>query len=338
MKQKYRLLGLRLTCLVAVIASIPMLASSARPANHLAATRTLAASEIEDSTKTGAVGPGSAGSRVVRAQILLDRARFSPGEIDGVYGDDFAIAVKGYQENHGLKPTGTIDEQMWRLLDTDAGPLLLTYTITKADEKGPFQPIPDDTLEKAKMKWLGFETPEEGLGEKFHSSPKLLAQLNPGLKMDAVGVRIDVPNVRHIAGGLASRVVVSKSKRTVIAYGARDKELAQYPASIGDTHDPLPIGHWTITSVVHYPWFNYDPNLFWNPDPKKAAAILPPGPRNPVGTVWIGLSKEHYGIHGTPDPGHIRHGESAGCVRLTNWDVDQLSHMVRPGTPVVLEE
>ncbi len=341
MKQKYRLLGLRLTCLVAVIASIPALASSARPANRLhatAATRSLAASEIEDSTETGAVGPGAAGPRVVRAQILLDRARFSPGEIDGVYGDDFAIAVKGYQENHGLKPTGTIDEQMWRLLDADAGPLLLTYTITKADEKGPFQPIPDDTLEKAKMKWLGFETPEEGLGEKFHSSPKLLAELNPGLKLGAVGVRINVPNVRHIAGGLAFRVVVSKSKRTVIAYGARDKELAQYPASIGDTHDPLPIGHWTITSVVHYPWFNYDPDLFWNPDPKKAAAILPPGPRNPVGTVWIGLSKEHYGIHGTPDPGHIRHGESAGCIRLTNWDADQLSHMVRPGTPVVLEQ
>jgi lipoprotein-anchoring transpeptidase ErfK/SrfK len=328
--------------LVAVIAPIAMMLAiaSARPAKRLAsaATRTVAADEIEDSTKTGAVGPGSAGARVVRAQILLDRARFSPGEIDGVYGDDFAIAVKGYQENHDLKPTGTIDEQMWRLLDTDAGPLLLTYTITTADEKGPFQPIPDDTLEKAKMKWLGFETPEQGLGEKFHSSPKLLAELNPGLKMDAVGVQIRVPNVRHIAVGLALRVVGSKSKRTVIAYGAGGKVLAQYPATMGDTHDPLPIGNWKITSVVHYPWFNYDPELFWNPDPKQASAVLPPGPRNPVGTVWIGLSKEHYGIHGTPDPGHIRHGESAGCIRLTNWDVDQLSHMVRPGTPVVLEE
>jgi hypothetical protein len=98
---------------------------------------------------------------VVRAQILLDRARFSPGEIDGVYGDDFGIAVKGYQENHGLKPTGTIDAEMWRLLDSDAGPLLLTYTITQADEKGPFLPLPEDIQEKAKMKWLGFETPEK---------------------------------------------------------------------------------------------------------------------------------------------------------------------------------
>jgi lipoprotein-anchoring transpeptidase ErfK/SrfK len=137
---------------------------------------------------------------------------------------------------------------------------------------------------------------------------------------------------------MASRVVVSKSKRTVIAYGAGGQELAQYPATIGGTHDPLPIGDWTITSVLHYPWFNYDPDLFWNADPKKATAILPPGPRNPAGAAWIGLSKEHYGIHGTPDPGHIRHGESAGCIRLTNWDVESLSHMVRRGVPVVLEE
>ena len=211
---------------------------------------------------------------MVRAQILLDRARFSPGEIDGVYGDDFGVAVKGYQENHGLKPTGTIDAEMWRLLDSDAGPLLLTYTITKADEKGPFQPIPADIQEKAKMKWLGFETPEEGLGEKFHCSPKLLAELNPGKKLDTAGERITVPNVRRAAVRLASRVVVSKSKRTVIAYGAGGKELAQYPATIGDSHDPLPIGHWTITSVVHYPWFNYDPELFWNADPNKRQRIL----------------------------------------------------------------
>jgi lipoprotein-anchoring transpeptidase ErfK/SrfK len=302
------------------------------------AARSLAENEIEDITKTGAVGPEAKGSRVVRAQILLDRARFSPGEIDGVYGDDFGIAVKGYQENHGLKATGTIDVEMWRLLDSDTAPLLLTYTITKGDEKGPFRPAPADIQEKAKMKWLGFETPEEELGEKFHSSPRLLAELNPGKKLDMAGELITVPNLRHAGPRVALRVVVSKSKRTVIAYGAAGKELAQYPATIGGTHDPLPIGHWTITSVVHYPWFNYDPELFWNPEQEKVTAILPPGPRNPAGAAWIGLSKEHYGIHGTPDPGHIRHGESAGCIRMTNWDVVDLSHMVRRGTPVVLEE
>ena len=171
---------------------------------------------------------------------------------------------------------------MWRLLDRDAGPLLVKYTITRADEKGPFQPLPDDIQQKAKMKWLGFETPEEELGERFHCSPKLLAELNPGKKLDAAGEIITVPNVRRpTVMRLAARVVVSKSKRTVIAYGAGGKELAQYPATIGGVHDPLPIGHWTITSVIHYPWFNYDPEHFWNPDPKKGQAVLPPGPNNP---------------------------------------------------------
>jgi lipoprotein-anchoring transpeptidase ErfK/SrfK len=326
-----------------VIASILALAGAGAdgPAQRRAGAPvvpSLAGNVIEDSTITGAVAPGAAGARVVRAQILLDRARFSPGEIDGVYGDDLATAVKGYQENHGLKPTGAIDAEMWRLLDSDAGPLLLTYAITQADEKGPFQPEPADIQEKAKMKWLGFETPEEELGERFHSSPKLLAELNPGGNLGAAGERIVAPNLRRAAARLASRVAVSKSKRTVIAYGPGDKQLAQYPATIGGVHDPLPIGSWSITAVVRYPWFNYDPEHFWNPDPKKAKAVLPPGPNNPAGAVWIGLSKEHYGIHGTPDPGHIRYGESAGCIRMTNWDVEDLARMVRRGTPVILEE
>jgi len=340
---KCPLFGMRATCLLTVSASILALAwvgaaGQAKSRAGVPVARSPAASEIEDSTKAGAVGPGATGPRVVRGQILLDRARFSPGEIDGVYGDDLGIAVKGYQENHGLKPTGTIDAEMWRLLDSDAGPLLLTYTITQADEKGPFLPLPADVQEKAKMRWLGFETPEEGLGERFHSSPKLLAELNPGKKLDTAGEQITVPNVRRAAVRLALRVVVSKSKRTVIAYGAGGRELAQYPATIGDSHDSLPIGHWTITSVLHYPWYNYDPEHFWNSDPKAAKAVLPPGPNSPAGAAWIGLSIAHYGIHGTPDPGHVRHGESAGCIRMTNWDVDSLSHMVRRGTPVVLEE
>lgn len=334
---------MRLIGLLAATAFLLLLApqGAAGPAKRrpaAAASRSLAAKEIEDSTKTDAVGPGASGPRVVRAQILLDRARFSPGEIDGVYGDDFATAVRGYRENHGLTPGVTIDAAMWRLLNTDAGPLLLPYTITVADEKGPFQPAPTDIQEKAALKWLGFETPGEELGERFHSSSQLLTELNPGKKLDTVGEQLTVPNVRHAAVRLATRLVVSKSKRTVTAYGAANRLLAQYPATIGGEHDPLPVGHWTIAGIVHYPWFNYDPDHFWNADPKKAKAILPPGPNNPAGVAWIGLSKEHYGIHGTPDPGQVRHGESAGCIRLTNWDVDALSRMVRQGMPVVLEQ
>ena len=284
------------------------------------------------------VAPGATGPSVMRAQILLDRARFSPGEIDSRYGDDLAIAINGYQEKHNLKVTGTIDSDMWKLLNADRRPLLIPYTITRADVRGPFEPIPGDVQQRAQLKWLGYESPQEELGEKFHCSPKLLAELNPGKSLKTAGERISVPNVRRGPPSRALRVVVSKSKRTVTALGLRDRVLAQYPATLGGEHDPLPIGHWIITTVQHNPWFYYDPVHYWNASPEEAKAKLPPGPNNPAGVVWMGLSKKHYGIHGTPDPGHIRHGESYGCIRLTNWDADDLSHMVRRGTPAILEE
>jgi lipoprotein-anchoring transpeptidase ErfK/SrfK len=334
---------MRLIYLLPAAALILALAGAdiAGPVSQSAAApvaRSPEANAIEDATKTEALGPGAAGPGVVRAQILLDRARFSPGQIDGVYGGDLGVAVKGYQESHGLKSTGTIDAEMWRLLNRDAGPLLLTYATTPADEKGPFLPLPAEVQDQAKLKWLGFETPEQELGEKFHVSPKLLAELNPGKNLGTVGERIAVPNVRRAAVGLAVHVVVSKSKRSVVAYGAGSKELAQYPTTIGDSHDPLPIGHWTVVGIVHYPWFDWDPKMLWGVDKTLAKAELAPGPRNPVGVAWIGLSKPDYGIHGTPDPANIGHGVSDGCIRLTNWDVDELSRMVRRGTPVDLEE
>jgi lipoprotein-anchoring transpeptidase ErfK/SrfK len=293
---------------------------------------------IENRSDTGEVKPGIAAARVIRAQILLDRARFSPGQIDGRYGADLGVAIKGYQEEHHLSPNGIIDAKMWRILVADKRPLLRTYTITAADLKGPFMPIPKDVLEQARMKSMGYESPAEGLAEKFHISPQLLAKLNPDKSLNKAGEVIVVPAVERSPARRAVRVVVSESKHTVTAYGIGDELLAQYPATMGGEHDPLPIGHWKITVVQRYPWFYYDPVHFWNARPDEAAAKLPPGPRNPAGVVWMGLSKEHYGIHGTPDPGRIGHGESYGCIRLTNWDAADLSHMLVRGTPATLEE
>ena len=303
-----------------------------------AATLNRIAQAIENRSDTGEVSPGTAEARVVRAQILLDRARFSPGQIDGRYGGDLGVAVKGYQEAHHLSPDGIVGAEMWRSLDADKRPLLTTYIIAAADLKGPFVPIPEDVQEQARMKWMGYESSTEELAEKFHVSPQFLADLNPGKDLKKAGEVIVVPAVVRAPARRALRVVVSKSKRTVTAYGAGDTMLAQYQATMGGEHDPLPIGHWTITSVQRDPWFYYDPVHFWNATPNEAAAKLPPGPRNPAGVVWMGLSKAHYGIHGTPDPGRIRHGESAGCIRLTNWDAADLSHMVLRGTPAILEE
>jgi lipoprotein-anchoring transpeptidase ErfK/SrfK len=270
---------------------------------------------------------------------LLDRARFSPGEIDGRYGQDLGIAVKGYQEKHDLKPTGIIDAEMWRLLDADTGTLLVPYTITALDERGPFEKIPKDIHEQARLKSMPYETPNEKLGERFHISPQLLERLNLGKDLTKAGESLVVPNVRrHTPTRMAVRVVVSKSKRTVTALGPQDAVLAQYPATIGGPHDPLPIGEWKIASIVHNPWFLWNAERFWNVDPAKGTVRLPPGPNSPAGVVWMGLSKEHYGIHGSPEPGAIRHDNSYGCIRLTNWDAEDLSHMVRRGTPASLVE
>lgn len=293
--------------------------------------------QIESATNTGPIGAGASGPGVIRAQILLDRAGFSPGEIDGQYGGDLKIAIIGFQENHGLNPTGAIDLKMWQLLSKDRLPLLKTYTILAADVKGPFTSIPKDVQEQAKLKAMGYESKEELIAEKFHGSPKMMAALNTSAKFEP-GEKIVVPNVRLQTRGSASRVIVSKSKRTVSAVASNGKVLAQYPATIGGPHDPLPIGSWKVTVVQRNPWFNYNPERFWNSSPKDAKATLPPGPNNPAGVVWIGLTKEHYGIHGTPEPGQIRHTESAGCIRLTNWDAADLAPMLRPGTPVILEE
>ncbi len=308
--------------------------------SHVASSTTpnRMAQAIENRSDKAEIRPGTAEARVVRAQILLDRARFSPGQIDGRYGGDLGVAIKGYQEDHHLNPDGIIGPEMWRLLDADTRPLLKNYTITALDLKGPFMPLPKDVQEQARMKSMGYESAAEELAEKFHLSPRLLTALNPGKDLEKAGEVIVVPAVERRPARRAVRVVVSKSKGTVAAYGPGDKLLAQYPATMGGEHDPLPIGNWKITIVQRNPWFNYDPVHFWNARPDEAAAKLPPGPRNPAGVVWMGLSKEHYGIHGTPDPGRIGHGESYGCIRLTNWDAADLSHMVVRGTPAILEE
>jgi peptidoglycan hydrolase-like protein with peptidoglycan-binding domain len=183
------------------IAAALVLATSIMATSIMAAPvpGNLISSEVEQAG-TGVVEPGATGPQVIRAQILLDRARFSPGEIDGRYGGDLVIAIKGYQENHGLKPTGVIDAEMWKSLNTHTGPLLVTYTILAADVKGPFEKIPKTAAEQAEMKWMGYESPAEGLGEKFHMSPNLLAELNPGKKLDTAGEQIIVAECDAVSG------------------------------------------------------------------------------------------------------------------------------------------
>ena len=278
--------------------------------------------------------PASAGDRILSQQILLDRAHYSPGEIDGRDGTNTRLALAAFAKDHGA----TSPDAAAKALGQDTAATLVTYTITADDVAGPFTPIPEDMMEKAKLPWLGYSSALEGLGEKFHSSPQLLKRLNPRASFRA-GEQLQVPSVARHPVGKAAKVVVDKSDMSVTALDAQGRPLARYPATMGSEHDPLPIGTWKITRVLrNNPTFFYNPDLFWDAKGDQAKAKIPPGPNNPVGVVWIDLSKPHYGIHGTPEPSTIGKTQSHGCIRLTNWDAAELADMVAAGTPAILQE
>ena len=282
-------------------------------------------------------------SATLDLQVLLDRAHFSPGEIDGVNGSNTDKAVAAFKHARNLADDASQDEVM-RALGAGGAPTLTSYTITAEDVAGPFtERIPTDLEEQAKLPALHYTSIIEALGEQFHASPNLLRRLNPGANFGA-GDQIQVPNVEATpatappAGAAkVAKIVVSKSKGSLTALDASGQIVLFAPVTSGSEHDPLPIGDWQVTAVVRNPTFNYNPDLFWDADPSHAKAKIPPGPNGPVGVVWIDLSKEHYGIHGSPEPRLIGKTTSHGCVRLTNWDAQALARLVQKGTPVIFE-
>ncbi|MYM26806.1 L,D-transpeptidase family protein [Duganella sp. CY15W] len=284
------------------------------------------------------VTPQTSGPNVLRAQVLLDRAHFSPGEMDAAYGSNMRQAIRGFQKLRQLPVSGNIDAATWTELERDDAPVLAVYTLTAQDIAGPYAPVPPDMAGKAKLATLGYASLAEALGERFHCSPELLRRLNPGRTMKRAGEQLLVPNVAIIKPlPKAASLLVDAKEGTLTLLDAGGMPFAQFPASTGSQHDPLPQGRWQVRGVATNPEYRYNPKLFWDAKAGDTKARIAAGPNNPVGLAWIDLSIEHYGIHGTPEPGKIGKTQSHGCVRLTNWDVMQVVRAVSRGASVLMQ-
>lgn len=331
---------------------------------------------------------------LMQAQVVLERLGFGSGIIDGTMGASSTNAITGFQEARDLPVTGKLDEATTKALaQWDNIPATRIVTIPQSWGEITFAPVPEGAAQQAEMALLGYEGIAEKLAERFHTTPDVLAQLNPGGKPASMkaeqarsaastksaeasdgrrkppsgtsvtytaGQKVRVPNVgadridastvdnkgwletlRSLGVGTdqpsVAKILVDESEGWLKAYDKDDQLVAMFTVTTGSQNDPLPIGTWKVTGVAYNPPFAYDPKLFWDVPDSKDSQQLPPGPNGPVGVVWIDLTKDHYGIHGTPAPETIGRAQSHGCVRLTNWDAARLAQMVSPGTQVVFQ-
>lgn len=279
-------------------------------------------------------GPTPSDPALVRIQILLDRSTFSPGLIDGLDGDNVRQAAAAFRKAHDLGDGDALDAALLQALTAaDRGPATTTYRLTQADVSGPFSPPPSEDLAAQARDGVQYSTPLEKLAERFHVSEALLQALNPGADFTRVGQTLIVPAVSDAPLAEVARIEVNKAERSLSAFDAGGTLIAYYPATIGSGDNPTPSGDLTVNGVARAPDYTYDPaKLSYGPGGAKV--VVPAGPNNPVGVVWIDLSRESYGIHGTPDPAKVGKTASHGCVRLTNWDAQQLAAAVKPGVEV----
>ena len=301
---------------------------TARAKGHLDPAAVNNATYVEDARRIQ-------GPLAIKLQILLDRAHTSPGLIDGREGKNVENAIRSFEERSHLPVDGRLDSRVWELLQHDTKDVLVRYELQADDLKGPFvERIPTDFAEMARMERLPYSGPTELLSEKFHVHPDLLKALNPDARLK-VGEQIFVPIVMDGAPKKkVERIEVDKGLSVVRGYAADNTLVVSYPATIGSRQNPSPEGTMKVKGIAHNPRYAYRPDKNFQQGDNAEPLDLPPGPNGPVGSVWIDLTKETYGIHGTPEPESVGKTASHGCVRLTNWDAEELAGLVRPGTKV----
>ena len=303
-------------------------------------------------------------TEILHVQVILDKLGFAPGVLDGKGGQSLVDAIKGFQESRGLTVTGRTDDATLDALSAfRAWQPVRTLQLTEASLAGPFtMPLPKDPVEQAKLPALNYRNALEALAERFHTTPATLVALNPGGQL-APGGWLKFPNAlptsRDHGDGTGAgdatrvallnhlnvsadqpkgkRIVVDKSDGVLRVFDAGDRLIAQFPATMGSSRDPLPLGSWTVKGASFNPVWGYDPALLKTADQSDPKLDIPGGPNNPVGVVWLDLSKEHYGIHGTNEPQQIGRAQSNGCIRLTNWDAARLAVMIEPGTVALFQ-
>lgn len=310
-------------------------AAFALPAMSRAAALGFSGADIDAAGFAGSDLPAGRSALTAKVQILLDRAGTSPGVTDGAKGAMSTSAIKAFQRRMGLPMNGILDGRVWAALQPYAdAPATQDYTITDKDMENLVAEIPSDYLLKSNMVWLGYTSVAEKLAERFHMSENFIKALNPNARFEA-GEVITVMAPGKPAKGKVTRIIIDKSTRRVAAYDSAGKMVVDYPATIGSDQTPSPSGHVHVTATAINPEYTYNPRINFQQGDNDQVLKIPPGPNGPVGTVWIALSKPTYGIHGTPTPELLFQNQSFGCVRLTNWDAEELAHLVRTGTTKV---
>jgi lipoprotein-anchoring transpeptidase ErfK/SrfK len=302
------------------------------------AQASITAEDIANATYDGGTLPEGQSALAAKLQVLLDRADISPGVIDGYRGGMTTSAISAFETREGLTVDGELDPEVWARLGGDgAGEIVIQHQISEDDLAQVTGENPDDYAEMAQKELLGYVTAPEALAERFHMDVDFLAALNPGADFSA-GSTISVLAPKAAAEAEVAQIEIDKGTQRLLAKAADGTIVANYPVSVGSDQTPSPSGTYEVNGVAIDPTYTYNPDKNFQQGDNTEVLEIPPGPNGPVGSVWIDLSKPTYGIHGTPDPAKLFTAQSHGCVRMTNWDAQELAAMVSPGVSVEFME